>query len=69
MPKTIDAPIKPRTTEERRAYISGYVAAVNDVNERGVRFGATQCRLLADSENSIAARKGEPPPYDLPEED
>lgn len=43
-------PIRPRTDEERKAFVSGYLTATGDAANRGVEFAQTTAKLLAEME-------------------
>lgn len=43
-------PIRPRTDEERKAYVSGYIAASQDAMNLGVEFVQIQAAMLAKME-------------------
>ena len=53
----MSAEIRPRTDEERQAYISGMAAAINMVDEHGIEFARQELRLLTSMEAELDARK------------
>lgn len=45
--------IRPRTDEERCAYIAGYAAAVNNVADHGLQFARDSLRLIVEVESTV----------------
>jgi hypothetical protein len=53
MRQSAPAPIRPRTEDERLAFVSGYAAAVNDIAKHGVKFGSDHVRLMVETEPKL----------------
>lgn len=53
------SPIRPRTTAERHALLSGFAMAVELVQTHGLAFAVAQLELLSSVEDRIAERERE----------